>query len=673
MAHAKILPCILLVRTKYNQSANGCPSIAMRLPFRTILTLAIGVFATFSATAQWGILPNIFQLSEIHNGLTGIGLCTAPSLLPVRMLSIHSDNFGNSTATVYHRTFLPLPSQSQNFGVNSNVNYFGQTGIDCISGSKQNKGAGSSCVRKILNLTNGRSFEPLLPKLLFRPNHLTEQDLQVEFAFLCSLSNTSGLPMETNREVMHIVNGVESIGTTKLPKLLQTYEKMTFHAGANDYYMRSNRSTQTEIVSLEPGLVLRHLWELPLIGAAAASDASPGSSALGVMFKEEHTNQNRTNHIMGLAESIIHLTETSCAVKRSTIGNTKNDIDNTREHSPIGLGAAADADSRVLIRGLRESCATMNVLRVANSGELYSTPFTRFVVADNATVGNDINAAKTKLPISARFGTYADTPSSIFTYNAYSRGAWKCILDGVTHRGKPAAIGLSDGTISLRVGTATGMQPDAASARATGLSIPNRGKVTIGSLAGSGASAVYSSARGELITTSDSCSWSLDGTTIGDNGFLNTMPLILKTNNKPFMQIAVNSDVHFGTLKWDYSGTARNLYQTVYPSLLSVNRSVAAKSFRVTVNNWADNVFSPNYRLMPLSEVKAFITKNGHLPDVPAEAEAKKNGIDLQEMQTVLLRKVEELTLHVIAIEEENKKLRCRVDAINASLPINEE
>jgi len=71
-------------------------------------------------------------------------------------------------------------------------------------------------------------------------------------------------------------------------------------------------------------------------------------------------------------------------------------------------------------------------------------------------------------------------------------------------------------------------------------------------------------------------------------------------------------------------------------------------------NGWADYVFAKDYKLMPLKEVESYISANGHLPEVPSTEEAIQNGIELKEMNILLLKKVEELTLHLI---EQNKRI----------------
>ena len=64
------------------------------------------------------------------------------------------------------------------------------------------------------------------------------------------------------------------------------------------------------------------------------------------------------------------------------------------------------------------------------------------------------------------------------------------------------------------------------------------------------------------------------------------------------------------------------------------------------------NNIRPSYNLMPLKELEQYILQNKHLPDVPTQDEISKNGIDVYEMNAVLLKKVEELTLYVIELEK---------------------
>jgi len=101
---------------------------------------------------------------------------------------------------------------------------------------------------------------------------------------------------------------------------------------------------------------------------------------------------------------------------------------------------------------------------------------------------------------------------------------------------------------------------------------------------------------------------------------------------------------------------------------LAVNGNIGAQDIIVTNTGWSDYVFRPGYRLRPLSEVSQFIQANGHLPDIPTETEVKEKGVSLGDMQAKLLAKVEELTLHMIQQEKENRELRDQVQELREHL-----
>ena len=47
-----------------------------------------------------------------------------------------------------------------------------------------------------------------------------------------------------------------------------------------------------------------------------------------------------------------------------------------------------------------------------------------------------------------------------------------------------------------------------------------------------------------------------------------------------------------------------------------------------------------------------FIDENGHLPDIPSEQDVINNGYDMVEMDGILLKKIEELTLYTIELND---------------------
>ncbi len=91
---------------------------------------------------------------------------------------------------------------------------------------------------------------------------------------------------------------------------------------------------------------------------------------------------------------------------------------------------------------------------------------------------------------------------------------------------------------------------------------------------------------------------------------------------------------------------------------LAVNGTIRSKEVIVETANWADYVFEPDYKLKSLDEIEQFIKENGHLPDIPSATQVQKNGVGLAEMNILLLKKVEELTLYIIDQQKEINSLK---------------
>jgi hypothetical protein len=88
---------------------------------------------------------------------------------------------------------------------------------------------------------------------------------------------------------------------------------------------------------------------------------------------------------------------------------------------------------------------------------------------------------------------------------------------------------------------------------------------------------------------------------------------------------------------------------------MSVDGKIIAEELRIQNSIvWPDYVFDTQYKLPTLDYIAAFINANHHLPDVPSAKEVEAQGIAVSEMQAVLLRKIEELTLLLI---EQDKKI----------------
>ncbi|GAB4028122.1 hypothetical protein [Spirosoma koreense] len=93
--------------------------------------------------------------------------------------------------------------------------------------------------------------------------------------------------------------------------------------------------------------------------------------------------------------------------------------------------------------------------------------------------------------------------------------------------------------------------------------------------------------------------------------------------------------------------------------------AVAMQIQPAATHQWADYVFAPTYRLQSLADVERYIQQYKHLPGVPSADEMVKQGADLTTLLATLVKKNEELTLHVIEqqkrierLEQQHRRLR---------------
>jgi hypothetical protein len=93
---------------------------------------------------------------------------------------------------------------------------------------------------------------------------------------------------------------------------------------------------------------------------------------------------------------------------------------------------------------------------------------------------------------------------------------------------------------------------------------------------------------------------------------------------------------------------------------LSVKGKIRADEVKV-YTSWADFVFEDTYQLPTLKEVENHIEKNGHLKDVPSAATVAAKGINVGEMNKILLQKIEELTLYTIQQQKELETLKSQI------------
>lgn len=92
--------------------------------------------------------------------------------------------------------------------------------------------------------------------------------------------------------------------------------------------------------------------------------------------------------------------------------------------------------------------------------------------------------------------------------------------------------------------------------------------------------------------------------------------------------------------------------------LLHVNGNVKATSFLASASSFPDYVFNKDYDLKTLPEVEKFIEENHRLPGMPSEQNVIEEGLNIKEVTTISVEKIEELFLHVIALKKEIELLK---------------
>ncbi|OXB15784.1 hypothetical protein [Flavobacterium reichenbachii] len=97
---------------------------------------------------------------------------------------------------------------------------------------------------------------------------------------------------------------------------------------------------------------------------------------------------------------------------------------------------------------------------------------------------------------------------------------------------------------------------------------------------------------------------------------------------------------------------------------LDVNGIIHSKEVKVDMDGWSDFVFTKEYNLPTLQEVEKHINEKGHLENIPSEDEVLKNGINLGEMNSKLLQKIEEMTLYIIEQNKRSNELMKRLEKL---------
>jgi hypothetical protein len=96
---------------------------------------------------------------------------------------------------------------------------------------------------------------------------------------------------------------------------------------------------------------------------------------------------------------------------------------------------------------------------------------------------------------------------------------------------------------------------------------------------------------------------------------------------------------------------------------LEVCGTIRAKEVRVETG-WCDYVFEKDYKLRTVDELDKYINENKHLPGIASAKEVETEGLNVGEMNKAMMEKIEELTLYVIQLSKDNKRLQEQIDAL---------
>ncbi len=116
-------------------------------------------------------------------------------------------------------------------------------------------------------------------------------------------------------------------------------------------------------------------------------------------------------------------------------------------------------------------------------------------------------------------------------------------------------------------------------------------------------------------------------------------------------------------VQYDHQGYV-GIGTRVPKEMLSVNGKMRAHELKVETTGWPDYVFKSDYDLLSLEELEAFVQANGHLPEVPKAEDVEADGVWVGEMNKVLLKKIEELTLHLIELKKTVKDQAKRIEVL---------
>lgn len=325
----------------------------------------------------------------------------------------------------------------------------------------------------------------------------------------------------------------------------------------------------------------------------------------------------------------------------------------------IGMGVSTPAYKLDITNS-----SIVRTLNFSNTTSSASTTYAGYSSSTNAGTGDAVGMYGIgKGTGGVNYGVYGSASDGSTNYGVYGK-----ITTSTT---TPVGIG----TYGISTGTGTtnyGMLANAGGAATTNYGIYATATGGTTNWAGYFVQNTYfGGAMGIGTSTIADCKFSVEqsGTTLATAKFLNTS----KGPN--------TSWIHFGTTGDWYIRSASNSGKVILQdqnsaATVCIGGATAATGYKLSVKgkimceelkvllsaSWPDYVFAKNYDLMPLSDLETYIETENHLPGIPSASEMEaEGGIALGEMQTILVKKIEEANLYILQLNKRIEELESKL------------
>jgi hypothetical protein len=290
------------------------------------------------------------------------------------------------------------------------------------------------------------------------------------------------------------------------------------------------------------------------------------------------------------------------------------------------------------------------------------TPTPRFIIGNDGRIGVGTLSPRGKFDVDGLGDIYlSDDPEGSSGQSLFIPGhIYISPYNGSNIAYLQARRFSNSGTTSLRLRTYN------AGALTEAMHIEGNGYVGIGTISPSQKLEV----NGNTIQNAENAAFGIDARPDARLGFIKKFgawPVIASDNATPIVfsqtnQVGIHTNISGATvterMRIEVNGNV-GIGTTNPDEKLTVNGTIHSKEVKVDMSvPGPDYVFEKDYNLLSLIELETYINQNKHLPEVPSAKDMEKEGLNLKEMNLILLKKVEELTLHLIEQQKQIDQLK---------------